>query len=385
MSEPSTDTTFAETASPTAAPDFAPRLVLRAGIGAWCCIGIVAVLLLAAAALAAVSSVVMPLLFAAVLAVIFRPAAEWLEQRRFPPPLAAGTVVIGLVLLVVTVVIAASKGIIDQTDRLGDMLAPAADRLGVDAATAGDIRDALGAISPAATEGFVKSMISGISTIGGFAAGAVLAVLIMYYLLKDGAAMRVWAEAHVDPSSRPEFSGFLDDATSVLRRYARGRTVLSAIVAGAVGAAAFLLGLPLVLTLVVVNFVGGYVPYIGAVVGGGLAVLVALAEGSVPDAVAMLVVILAANLLLENFVEPKVMGRSLDVHPVVVLIVTATGGIVGGLVGLVMAVPIAVMAMKAYRRALSVDALNQVTGRAIARIAGLRQADPAPTRSEPER
>ena len=53
----------------------------------------------------------------------------------------------------------------------------------------------------------------------------------------------------------------------------------------------------------------------------------------------MLVVVLAANLLLENFVEPKVMGRTLDIHPLVVLVVTALGGLLGGIVGLILAVP----------------------------------------------
>ena len=61
----------------------------------------------------------------------------------------------------------------------------------------------------------------------------------------------------------------------------------------------------------------------------------------------MLVVVLAANLLLENFVEPKVMGRSLDIHPLVVLVVTALGGIVGGIVGLILAVPVYVIARTA--------------------------------------
>ena len=89
----------------------------------------------------------------------------------------------------------------------------------------------------------------------------------------------------------------------------------------------------------VVNFVGGYIPYIGAFLGGGLAVIVALGDGGIGKAAIMLVVVLASNLMLENFVEPKVMGRSLDIHPLVVLVVTALGGLLGGIVGLILAVP----------------------------------------------
>ena len=64
----------------------------------------------------------------------------------------------------------------------------------------------------------------------------------------------------------------------------------------------------------------------------------------------MLVVVLASNLVLENFVEPKVMGRSLDIHPLVVLVVTALGGLLGGIVGLILAVPAYVIARNAISR-----------------------------------
>ena len=125
---------------------------------------------------------------------------------------------------------------------------------------------------------------------------------------------------------------------------------MSAIVSVVIGVASLLLGLPLVFTIVVVNFVGGYIPYIGAFLGGGLAVIVALGEGGLGVAAVMLAVVLVANLALENFVEPKVMGRTLDIHPLVVLVVTALGGFLAGIVGLILAVPFTVIAGNAIGR-----------------------------------
>ena len=75
-----------------------------------------------------------------------------------------------------------------------------------------------------------------------------------------------------------------------------------------------------------------------------------LVAGVDRQAVIMLVVVLVSNLALENFVEPKVMGRSLDVHPLVVLIVTAFGGLIGGIVGLILAVPFFVIARSGIAR-----------------------------------
>jgi predicted PurR-regulated permease PerM len=119
-----------------------------------------------------------------------------------------------------------------------------------------------------------------------------------------------------------------------------------------------------VFTIVVVNFVGGYIPYIGAFLGGGLAVLVALGDGGLADAAVMFVVVLAANLALENFVEPKVMGRSLDIHPVVVLVVTALGGLLGGIVGLILAVPGYVIVRNAIARLRARGVVERVAERA---------------------
>ena len=110
--------------------------------------------------------------------------------------------------------------------------------------------------------------------------------------------------------------------------------------------------------------IGGYIPYIGAFLGGGLAVIVALGDGGVGEATLMLVVVLASNLLLENFVEPKVMGRTLDIHPLVVLIVTALGGLIGGIVGLILAVPATVIAADGISRLRSKGVLDEVVDRA---------------------
>jgi predicted PurR-regulated permease PerM len=78
----------------------------------------------------------------------------------------------------------------------------------------------------------------------------------------------------------------------------------------------------------------------------------------------MLVVVLAANLLLENFVEPKVMGRTLDIHPLIVLVVTALGGVVGGIVGLILAVPLFAIARNALAHLRSRGVVELVADRA---------------------
>ncbi|GIJ62506.1 AI-2E family transporter [Virgisporangium aurantiacum] len=348
-----------------------PTRVPRLAVWAWSFVGVVAAAIIVVAALAAVSEIVLPLTLAAVLAVIFKPAAGVLQRHRFKPTLAAGLIVLGLLALLTGVVVATVRGVIEQADQIGaltgaalDTAAEQLDALGVDAAALDDARAATGTAAPMITGGVLTHLVSGIGTLIGFASGVILGSLVMYYLLKDGNRLRHSLIAQFEPSLRDDVDGFIGDSIRLLRDYGKGRTVMSAIVSVVIGIAALLLGLPLVFTIMVVNFVGGYIPYIGAFLGGGLAVIVALGDGGLSRAAVMLVVVLASNLVLENFVEPKVMGRSLDIHPLVVLVVTALGGLVGGIVGLILAVPAYVIARTAITRFRSRGLVERVADRA---------------------
>ena len=218
------------------------------------------------------------------------------------------------------------------------------DVAGVDPAALEDARAATEGAAPMIAEGFVTKVVEGVGSIIGLVSGIILGALIMYYLLKDGNKFRQAVVGAFSPAMRGDVDGFLGDSFRILRDYGKGRSIMSATVSVVIGLGALLLGLPLVFTIMVVNFIGGYIPYIGAFLGGGLAVIVALGDGGLPDAAIMLAIVLASNLLLENFVEPKVMGRSLDIHPLVVLVATALGGLLGGIVGLLLAVPAYVIA-----------------------------------------
>ena len=102
----------------------------------------------------------------------------------------------------------------------------------------------------------------------GIASGIILGALIMYYLLKDGNQLRRAVVAAFDTDLRHDVDAFIGDSCRILRDYGKGRNVMSAIVSLFIGLVALLLGLPLVFTIIVVNFVGGYIPYIGAFLGG---------------------------------------------------------------------------------------------------------------------
>jgi predicted PurR-regulated permease PerM len=125
-----------------------------------------------------------------------------------------------------------------------------------------------------------------------------------------------------------------------MRGYFVGVTVVSAWSTLIVAGGALLLGVPLIGTIAVVTFVGGYIPYIGAWTAGAFAVLIALG-GSGPEAAAALaVIVLLANGVLQQLVQPIAYGAALKLHPLAVLIATIAGGCLFGTVGLVLAAPL---------------------------------------------
>ena len=183
------------------------------------------------------------------------------------------------------VLVATVQGVTEQTDQISDSvnaaIKEASDSLAVDQehwTRLGLHREA----GPTIGEGFLTELVEGFDKAVGLASGLILGALIMYYLLKD-------EHSSAAPSSRSSTRSTAIRSTNssatppILRDYGRGRSVMSAVVAVVIGVASLLMGLPLVFTIMVANFIGGYIPYIGAFLGGGLAVIVAGGEGGLPS------------------------------------------------------------------------------------------------------
>ncbi|HEY7018970.1 MAG TPA: AI-2E family transporter, partial [Gaiellaceae bacterium] len=134
-----------------------------------------------------------------------------------------------------------------------------------------------------------------------------------------------------------------------LRGYFRGVTLVAAFNGVVVGLAALALGVPLAGTIAVVTFVTAYVPFIGAFVAGAFAVILALGAKGTTIALVMLVIVILANGLLQNLVQPFAMGAALDLHPLAVLVLTIGAGCIFGMLGLVLAAPLASAAVHILR------------------------------------
>ena len=131
-----------------------------------------------------------------------------------------------------------------------------------------------------------------------------------------------------------------NNVLTALRRYFLGVTIVAIFNGAVVGLGAWALGVPLAGTIAVVTFVTAYVPFIGAFVSGAFAVILALAAEGTQTAAIMLVIVLLANGLLQNVLQPVAFGATLGLNPLAVLIVTIAAGALFGMVGLILGAPL---------------------------------------------
>jgi putative heme transporter len=325
---------------------FAPPGWLRdLGRSSWLLAGTFVLVAGLAWLLGTTSTIVGPVVAAMIVATVVMPAVTKLD-RRMPRAAAAAIVLLALAALAVGVLVLVIAGISGQTDEISKNASEAADHaeswltsLGVDKPGADGAKSAVEADVPKIISTLVTGVINGISGIASVVFGLSLAALSLFFLLKDGPSMRMWIDRHlgVPTTVAQTITG---GVIRSLRGYFRGVTLVAGFNGVVVGIGALLLGVPLAGTIAIVAFVTAYVPFIGAFVAGTFAVVIALGAKGTTTALIMLLIVLLANGLLQNLVQPFAMGAALDLNPLVVLVATIGAGCIFGTLGLVLAAPL---------------------------------------------
>ena len=318
------------------------------GVGAWLILGVAAVLALLLFVVALVAGVAIPLAIAVVLAAVLVPLADRLERWRLPRWLGA-TLVLILALSTALAVIALVVGaLVSQGDEIWAQLQGSLERAEGEAAplegTSDQAVSVMRDVARLLTSGLLGSLFASASS---FVVGSVLAIFMLLFLLKDWHQITGWTAGHLGLPT-PVGRSILDGTVSAFRGYAAGLTVIGGANAAVVAIGAVVLGVPLVLTIALVSFVTSYVPYLGAFVAGGFAVLIAYGSGGLGVALAMLAIVLLANNTIQNVIEPFAFGTRLRLHPLAVLITVTTAALLFGVMGAILAAPLTSAAVNAY-------------------------------------
>ena len=148
----------------------------------------------------------------------------------------------------------------------------------------------------------------------------------------------------------------VNDAAVAVRAYFWALTLSAVVTAVLIGGTAWVMGIPLAFTIAVVTLVTSYVPYVGAIVSGAFACLIALGSNGIEAAIVMLVVILVVQNIVQTIVLVKLAGAALSLHPIVVLGATIIGAAVAGMLGAALASPAVAVALTVRRRLASAAA-----------------------------
>lgn len=202
----------------------------------------------------------------------------------------------------------------------------------------GQARQALG--------GNASDPIGGARTVAEVAAFALFALVLLFFLLKDGRSMWQWTLRRMTGPNRALAVEAGRAGWRTLAAYSRGTVAIAAIDATGIGVALVLLGVPLALPLALVTFLGAFVPIIGATVAGAVAVLVALAADGPTVALLTLAAVIAVQQIEGNLLEPLIMKRQVRLHPTVILVAVTAGTLIAGIAGAFVAVPVTAVAYR---------------------------------------
>jgi predicted PurR-regulated permease PerM len=326
---------------------FAPgRTVRDLGRTSWFLVGILGLVVGIVLLLAEAETIVGPVVVASVVAAVFAPLVSRLSRHRIPRIASAALVLLALVAIALAIVFLVVGGITSQGSAISERASSAADKgsswledVGMSNSAAESTKTSVESATPQIIGTLTKGVIHGIRGIASLVFTLSLMALSLFFLLKDGASIRHWVDGHLGVP-RPVATTVTGGVIRSLRGYFRGVSLVAGFNAVVVGLGALVLGVPLAGTIAIVTFVTAYVPFIGAFAAGTFAVVIALGAKGTTVALVMLVIVILANGLLQNIVQPFAMGSALDLHPLAVLVITIGSGCIFGTLGLILSAPL---------------------------------------------
>jgi predicted PurR-regulated permease PerM len=296
---------------------------------------------------------VLPVIVALFLATILAPPAYWLTGKGLPHLLATWVVVLGSIAFFVGVFALVAPHVADEAGQLSQDLRAGAEQA-LEWASEGPLN-----LSREQVQNFVdqasqrlrensstltQGALAGAIRLVELIAATILMLVITFFFVKDGKQMWAWVTKHFDESRRKDVREIGMRSWATLGAYIRGTALIALVDAVLIGIALIIVGVPLVVPLMLITFIGGFFPVVGAFTAGLVAVLVALASGGFFDALVIGAVITLIQQLEGDLLQPLILGRAVKLHPVVVLLSLTAGGILAGIAGAFLAVPTAAVA-----------------------------------------
>jgi len=330
------------TVSAPAEASVVPTWLRRTGAISWRLLVIAALVAVTVWLAVLLGTVTVSILLALVVAATFAPMVRLLRRRGWSASkaAAAGTAcffVVGVGTLLVLIV-----AFVPDLLRIADAVQSGAEQLRAEL-----VELSIPPIVGAAVEGVVNGIQVWMGTaLGGIAAAVgsvvtvgILSLFLTFFVLSDGERAWIWLLQVTTDAKRGRIDASGREALDRVGGYLRGTAILSAARAAAYAAFLWVLGAPFVIPLAIIVLLGGFIPYIGPFLAMAAVLLVVLGAVGPQAALILLVLMLVTNGIVNNFLRPAVYGRSVRLHPAVILVAIPAGAAVAGIVGVFAAIP----------------------------------------------
>ncbi|MCQ9385911.1 AI-2E family transporter [Brevibacterium sp. 50QC2O2] len=352
MSEQHTEFS-SESTSPKGEGPYVSSGVRLAAAWSWRGLVIVAAAFVALYLLSKVDIIVMPVLIALLLSALLTPMAAFLGRHGWPRGLAAATVFVGMIVVVLGLLTLVGQQIYAGFSSLWDQVKEGVEAIstwlgsnpwGLDSGRLSEYvnmgLEKVTSVLESQSGEIASGALGAASSVGTFMTGLVLTLFTTFFFVYDGHKIFPWLVGLLPARARDRVDKAGVTGWWSLVQYVRVQILVAAVDSVGIGIGAICLQIPLVIPLMVLVFLGSFIPIVGAVVTGFVAVVVALVSKGIVSAVIMLIVVLAVQQIEGHVLQPFVMGKAVSVHPLAVVLAVSAGGFMFGILGALFAVPL---------------------------------------------
>ncbi|MGD9793724.1 MAG: AI-2E family transporter [Acidimicrobiia bacterium] len=321
----------------------------RWGRASWHVVGIMIVVFAAAWVLWRLRLVVLPLFIALLAAVALSPIRRWLMRVGIGRSLASAMTValfigaiVGFGFLVVPALTGEFQQLDDEVRRAADRLEAWVDEQRPFGLDGNDVQRVRAEIEGTEVDAIgTGAVLRGIRAVGSLAAALLFAIVATFFFVRDGRTMCDWLVGVLPSHRRDDGQAALDAVHDALAGYIRGALVLGLVEGVVVTITLALVGSDLAFVVGLLTVISAFVPFVGAIAAGAIAIAVALVTAGTAPALIVAAVVLLVQQLDNDLLAPVIYGRFLKIHPLAVLASLAVGIETAGLLGAFAAVPIA--------------------------------------------
>lgn len=293
-------------------------------------------------------AIVLLILSSFVLAIGFQPAIIWLERRGMRRGLGLALILMAVLVVLGGLVALALPLIMSQLGEMLDELPAFLERLQAGEGLVARLAGMIDVEGIAAGESDPMAALEMLGNVAGFGFNFLTVLLVTPYFAMAMPDIRLWLVRLIRPRHREDFLHVIGESTDLMANFIVGNMIVSVIAGAVTWVGLTVIGVPYALALAAWVAITDLIPILGALLGAAGVAVIAFAQG--PEALVWSMVLLVAYQQVENFlIAPRVMNRAVDLSPATVIIALLVGGSLAGLVGALLALPLAALLKVLFR------------------------------------